>query len=236
MQQGRFPLAGSRPERIVPIVGAAAVLGASGAVAARGVASYEQRAFHAVNDLPSWLTPVLWPPMQLGSLWGPLGVGWVTWRRRRSWRSAAGVVIGGVTAWQLAKVVKSFVRRGRPADELDRISPRMGTPGEGLGFVSGHSTVAFSMLTVLWPGASASERLGLLAAAGVVAFARIQNGAHLPVDTIGGAALGVIVGQLWWLVVGEDPDTSDVVGDGVGDGGLTGGSDSTEGTGGGGTG
>lgn len=205
MQLRRPPLAGVRPERIATLIGAGTVLGAAGAVAARGVPSVEERAFHAVNDLPSWLTPVLWPPMQLGSLWGPIVAGFVTWRRRRSWRTTAGVVIGGVTAWQMAKVVKSFVRRGRPADELSRISWRPGTPKEGLGFVSGHSTVVFSMVAVLWPEAGPSERLALTAVASVVLLARIQNGAHLPVDTIGGAALGVVLGELWRLIVGDDP-------------------------------
>lgn len=220
MQPGRPLLAGARPERIATLVGAGAVLGAAGAVAARGVPPSEERAFRAINDLPSWLTPLLWPPMQLGSLWGPVAIGFVTWRRRRSWRTTAGVVVGGVTAWQLAKVVKSFVRRGRPADELERISWRLGTPQEGLGFVSGHSTVVFSMVAVLWPQARPSERLALVAVASVVAFARLQNGAHLPIDTVGGAALGVIVGELWRLVVGDEVGIADGALDGALDGAV----------------
>ena len=226
MHEGRFLADGAgvdRMRRIPPIVAAAGVLGASSVVATRGVTRTEARAFHAVNDLPTWLTPVLWPPMQLGSLWGPLVAGVVTWRRWHSWRATAGVVVGGVAAWQLAKVVKHYVRRGRPADELDRISYRPGTPTEGLGFVSGHSTVVFAMVTVLWPWTDPAERAALVAAAVVVAFARIQVGAHLPVDTFGGAALGVIVGELWRVVVG-DPDVQGS------SGGSTPGA-STEGTG-----
>ncbi len=192
-----------RLRRVPAIVAAGGVLGAASVVATRGVPKVEERAFHAVNDLPSWLTPLLWPPMQLGSLWGPVVAGVVTWRRWRSWKATAGVVVGGVVAWQLAKVVKHYIRRGRPADELDRISWRAGTPKEGLGFVSGHSTVAFAMVTVLWPWTDAAERAALVSAAVVVALARIQVGAHLPVDTFGGAALGVIVGELWRVVVGD---------------------------------
>lgn len=187
------------------IAAAAATFAAASAVAASGVPAWEQRSFHAVNDLPGWLEPVLWPPMQLGSLWGPLLAGWATWRRWRSWRPALGVLVGGVLAWQLAKVVKHHARRGRPADELDRISRRLGTPTEGLGFVSGHTTVAFAMLTVLWPLLGPGQRIPLLLIAFVVAGSRIHVGAHLPVDTIGGAALGVVVGELWHLIA-DEPD------------------------------
>lgn len=48
----------------------------------------------------------------------------------------------------------------------------------------------------------------MIAAAILVAFSRIQVGAHLPVDTIGGAALGVIVGELWRTIIG-DPSIAD---------------------------
>jgi len=187
------------------------VLAGSAATAQREVPDLEAQVFHSINDLPASLTPLLWPPMQIGSLWGPVAVGIATWRRWRSWRATAGVVIGGVLAWQLAKVIKALIKRGRPADVLDRISWRPGTPREGLGFVSGHTTVAFAMLTVLWPWTDRAERSAMVAAALVVAFSRIQVGAHLPVDTVGGAALGVIVGELWRTVVG-DPSDADLAG------------------------
>lgn len=192
-----------RSRHALALVAAGGVLAASTAVALREVPDAEADAFHAMNDLPSWLTPLLWPPMQIGSLWGPVVAGLATWRRWRSWRATAGVVVGGVVAWQMAKVIKSFIRRGRPADVLDYISWRPGTPRDGLGFVSGHTTVVFAMVTVLWPWTNRGERSAMIAAGLVVAFSRIQVGAHLPVDTIGGAALGVIVGELWRVIIGD---------------------------------
>ncbi len=191
------------PGRVPAIVTAAGVLAGSSAIAAKGVPAAEEAAFHAVNELPAWLAPALWPPMQIGSLWGPVVGGLLTWRRWHDWRPTAGVVIGGVVAWQLAKVVKEFIRRGRPTDELAYIARRMGTPKDGRGFPSGHTAVAATMVTVLWPHVGGAERVGLVAAALVVAFARIQVGAHLPIDTVGGAALGVVTGELWRLAVGD---------------------------------
>jgi len=180
------------------------VLVGSTGLAKRGVSDSEQRVFRSINGMSAWLEPILWPPMQLGSLWGPVAVGWATWRRWRLWRPTVGVLVGGVAAWQLAKVVKSVVERGRPADELDELVRRVGTPRDGLGFVSGHSAVVFAMVNVLWPMVGARERVGLAAAATVVAFSRIHVGAHLPVDTVGGAALGVLVGETWRMFVPVD--------------------------------
>ena len=197
---------GWRPDlrRLPNVVVAATLFVGSVRLARRGVSEPERQVFRSVNEQSAWLEPVLWPPMQLGSLWGPIAVGWATWRRRRSWRPTAGVVIGGVAAWQLAKVVKAIVKRGRPADELDAMVRRVGTPKDGLGFVSGHTAVAFSMVTVLWPSAGVRERVGLLVVGLVVAFSRIHVGAHLPLDTVGGAALGVLVGETWRMLNGDD--------------------------------
>ncbi len=188
------------------MLGASAVFAAAGAVAADGVPRWERQAFHSINEMPAALEPLLWPPMQLGSLWGPLATGWWTWRRWHRWRPTVGVVVSGVAAWQLAKVVKSFTQRGRPAAELDHIVWRVGTPDEGLGFVSGHTAVAVAVLSVLWPRLDRRERVAGSMLAAVVAAARIHVGAHLPADTIGGAALGVVVGEGCRLLIGEHLD------------------------------
>ena len=106
---------------VVQMIVAAGVLLASGAVARDGVSGAERRAFELANRQPNWLEPVLWLPMQLGSLWGPFAAGAFAWWRTRSWRPAAGAVVVGVVAWQLAKAVKGHVERGRPLDELGDI-------------------------------------------------------------------------------------------------------------------
>ena len=192
---------------------AAATLAVSAKVATDGVPAVEVRVFHAVNRLPASLEPVLWPPMQMGSLWGPFIAGGVAWWRWRSWRPAVGAVVAGVVAWQLAKLIKNVVERGRPLDEIEDVIRRLGTPKDGLGFVSGHSAVAFSVVTVLSPYVDRRTRWALYALAAVVAVARIHVGAHLPVDTVGGAAMGVLVGQAWRIGVGDPvPADGDPVG------------------------
>jgi undecaprenyl-diphosphatase len=192
-----------RADELPESLAAAGVLLVAGVVAGRGVPEVEERAFRALYRLPSWLEPVLWPPMQMGSLWGPFIAGGLAWRRWRSWRPALGAVVAGVVSWQLAKAVKGFVRRGRPIDELTDVVRRMGTPKDGLGFVSGHSAVVFSIVTVLSPYMSRRGRWLLRLLGLVVATARVHVGAHLPVDTLGGASLGILVGHLWRFAVGD---------------------------------
>lgn len=188
----------------VQAIVAAGVLLASGAVAQDGVSGAERRVFELANRQPNWLEPVLWLPMQLGSLWGPFAAGAFAWWRTRSWRPAAGAVVVGVVAWQLAKAVKGHVERGRPLDELGDIVQRWGTPKDGLGFVSGHSAVSFAVAGVLSPYLSPWGRFVVRALAAKVGFARMHVGAHLPLDVVGGAALGHLLAMVWRLAVGTE--------------------------------
>jgi undecaprenyl-diphosphatase len=185
------------------VAGGTLVLVGSTGAASRGVSAVEERTFSSMNGGPPWLARVLWAPMQLGSLWGPFAVGAVAWRRWHRWRPAVGAVVAGVVAWQLAKVVKAAVGRGRPSDLLDGVARLPGTPREGLGFVSGHSAVAASLLAVLSPWLTLRERMVARALVALVGSARVQVSAHMPLDVVGGVALGYAVGWGWNLVVGE---------------------------------
>jgi len=189
---------------VVQAIVAAGVLVAAGAAAGDGASTTERRVFELANSQPNWLEPVLWLPMQLGSLWGPFAAGAFAWWRTRSWRPAVGAVVVGVVAWQLAKVVKDHVERGRPLDELGDIVQRWGTPKDGLGFVSGHSAVSFAIAGVLSPYLSPWGRFAIRVLAAKVGFARMHVGAHLPLDIVGGAALGHLLAMLWRLAVGTE--------------------------------
>jgi len=195
-----------RVEELPKAIVAAGVLIGTGIVANGRVPAWEERGFARVNRWPGRLEPVLWVPMQLGSLFGPIIVGAIAWLRWRRWRPAIGAVLVGLLAWQLAKVVKNFVERGRPLDELADVIRRAGTPTDGLGFVSGHSTVAFALATVLSPYLSRPARWAAYGLAATVALARIHVGAHLPLDTVGGAALGCLLGWTYHLIVGVPED------------------------------
>jgi undecaprenyl-diphosphatase len=140
--------------------------------------------------------------MQLGNFWvwliGAL-VAAVIWRRPAP---AITVAIATLSAWELAKVVKDVVLRVRPAGYLVDISVRDNAI-EGFGFVSGHAAVAFALATALAPWLGRRWRIAVAyALAALVAVARVYVGAHLPLDVVGGAAVGIGCGFAAQLIVG----------------------------------
>ena len=183
------------------LAGSVAVLGLATALARTGVPSGEESVFRTLYRLPDQLDPVLWTPMQLGSAVAPFLVAAGAFLVWRQWRPAVGAVVVGMTGWWLAKVVKDVVGRGRPYSFFTDLPHRSGVPSD-LGFPSGHATVAFGLAAVLSPYLGRTPRAVVYGLAVVVAFARIHVGAHLPLDVIGGAALGYALGWTWHLAVG----------------------------------
>jgi membrane-associated phospholipid phosphatase len=111
---------------------------------------------------------------------------------RGSKRAAAEVAIGGTAAWLLAKAVKPLAGRPRPGLVLPEVRTREKIAGD-LGWVSGHTAVATTLATIISPMVPPAGRpvLGLVVA--TTAFGRMYVGAHLPLDLVGGFALGVTI-------------------------------------------
>jgi glycosyltransferase 2 family protein len=156
------------------------------------VAQWEVDVTTWCNDAPDWVAYLLWPIMQLGTVWGPIvvgiGAGYIY-----GWRRGSAVVVSGLAAWFLAKLVKHLVSRGRPLQFIPTIDVREGN-GTGLGFVSGHAAVAFAIATALLPVLSRRGRVIAYGLATLVGVARMVYGVHFPLDVVGGAALGVMCG------------------------------------------
>lgn len=167
------------------------VAGARSARTAR-VGGTERRAFAAVNTLsPSVFVPV-WTVMQLGSLGGALGTSAVvgaSGHRNLAIRIAA----ASTTTWVMAKIVKQFVRRGRPSDTLAAVRV-LGRGPSGLGYPSGHAAVASTLAVLVVPAMPRTLRPAVPAVALTVGVARVYVGAHLPLDVAGGMAFGTAIG------------------------------------------
>jgi undecaprenyl-diphosphatase len=182
----------SRPNWQARLVAALVALAASWFVAVQDpVPAWEVRLTRWINDAPGAVAWLLWPVMQLGSLVGPVLVAVVLVVVRRPKRAVM-VLVSGVGAWYLAKFVKSIVERGRPLAYVPGVEVREGE-GTGLGYVSGHSAVAFAVAFALSPILPRWGRWLAIGAAAAVGLARIVYGVHLPADVVGGAALGVLV-------------------------------------------
>lgn len=130
--------------------------------------------------------------------------------RSRSWprssSGAGGLALAGAGVYALAKVVKHFVERGRPSGLLDDVVVRGAEP-HGLGFVSGHIAVVTALAVVAWPWLPRWGRWVVAVAVAVVFLTRMYVGAHLPLDMVGGAALGLAVGVTARLLLGTHAGT-----------------------------
>ncbi len=179
-------------------IGAAlATLVGSGVEARRGLPDWERKVYRSINDAPDELAPLVWAPMQAGSLSAPFALaGWSYWRTRHADPSLV-YAIAGFTTWLTAKGVKKIVGRGRPYDHDPTTNLRLATRNDGsLGYVSGHAAVASALATIISRDRSVVESIAFHGFAVGVGITRIYAGAHLPLDMAGGVALGVLVGEI----------------------------------------
>ncbi len=160
----------------------------------------EEDAFWLLNDLPRSLFLVIWLPMQAGSV-GAVGffTGIALLARRRL--LALELAAAGVLAWGLAKVVKVFFDRPRPGVLFDDAYLH-GDVVTGLGYLSGHAAIAATLATVAGPWLPRRLRRLAWGLALLVGASRIYVGAHLPLDVLGGYALGWAIGAAVHLALG----------------------------------
>jgi membrane-associated phospholipid phosphatase len=197
----RSTAATARRTDIAALVVGVLVLTASSIAATAPLTSAEIDLFRFINDQPQSLYPFIWPLMQYGTfvtipLLSLVALGF------RRYRAAIVMATSGIGVYLIAKVVKVAVERPRPAALLTGVHERE-VFGEGsLGYPSGHAAVAAALaftcamfFGVVW------FRIGL-ALAIIVSVGRLYVGAHLPLDVVGGAALGVIAGALAHLLIG----------------------------------
>lgn len=178
-----------------------AVLGLSAALAwDEAIPAAELDAFEWINGWPDWLATPGWPFMQLGMVLAPFAVAGLAYWSWRRWQPSLELFAAGFGVWLVAKLVKEIVARPRPGGLLDSVMYRADGGPSGLGFVSGHAAVVFALATVLTVYLP-RRFIGLvIALATTAAMLRVYVGAHLPLDSVGGAGLGVAAGALVLLV------------------------------------
>jgi membrane-associated phospholipid phosphatase len=151
----------------------------------------ERRMFRAVNELPDSLFGPAWLVMQLGTVGSAVGMAAAAGASGRR-RLAARLLAAGVLTWAASKVVKPLTGRPRPLVLLSDAHVR-GREASGLGYPSGHAGVAVALGVAGISALPRSMRPLAALAVPVVGATRIYVGAHLPLDVVSGAALGLLV-------------------------------------------
>jgi undecaprenyl-diphosphatase len=127
---------------------------------------------------------------------GSLGLIWLLiaalaalyWRRPTIF---AWVLAGDLLADSISYLLRHAIGRARPPLRFPEPHPLVHVPTDP-SFPSGHSSVSFACAALLaW--LTPLPKVPLFALAALIAFSRVYNGVHYPLDVIGGAALGVAV-------------------------------------------
>ena len=174
------------------------------------VGDVERSVFHAINDLPGWLYPVLWPFQQFGNLLVALVVGVGIALAFRQWWVA--VAVGAAVVLKLLgeQAVKEVVQRSRPGTTIGDVTMRGDVSAHGLSFVSGHAVIVTAIAGLLTPILPRAWRWVPWAIVLLNGVTRIYVGAHNPLDIVGGIGLGlVIAGILNAILAGLDSRRAD---------------------------
>ena len=178
----------------------AAILGTCALLArSNSVSVTEQRVFEKLNSGIGAAERPVWAAMQLGNGLTAVVAPAAIVCSGRSKDDALRVGMAAFGGWQLAKLVKRTIPRGRPSVLLGEVVLRDGDP-DGGGFVSGHATVAMAIAVTAGSIYGPPTRRAGGVAAVIVALARVHVGAHLPLDVLGGAGLGLLWGSVCSMV------------------------------------
>jgi membrane-associated phospholipid phosphatase len=124
----------------------------------------------------------------------------VLWRR--PWLLVL-VLASDLVAELLSYGMRDWIGRRRPPLVYPEPKPLVHVPHSG-SFPSGHATMAFACATVV---AWHEPRLAFPAfvLAGAIAWSRVYNGVHWPLDVLGGAALGILIATALLMLVRVRP-------------------------------
>lgn len=190
-------------KRAVTFIAGGTALICSGLAALRPYSEAEEDAFHAINRMSSEPQLLVKSLMQFGTFGTvPVIAGIALARKDRD--LALRIALAGTAAWLGAKALKRVIERGRP-EALHDVEEMRGNHGGDYGWVSGHAAVAVTLAMTARPLMPKRAGLLLYPLAAIVGLGRIYVGAHEPLDVVGGAGFGLMLGSVFRRGVAHTP-------------------------------
>lgn len=165
----------------------------SALIAGGGSGPLETALFRLFNNLPdslTWLMTVFSIPGTIGFVFFMTFLAAI----RKHYMNALKVLLAGVGAYIAALLLKSLAIRARPYVLLDNVHVRETAIGAN-GFPSGHVAVATALALVIYRYLPKRFHKFVSWSVVLVAVSRLYLGMHLPMDLVGGFAVGLIIGS-----------------------------------------
>ncbi|MBK8514966.1 MAG: phosphatase PAP2 family protein [Saprospiraceae bacterium] len=171
--------------------------------------SWDIKAFEFVNSslsnslfdalLPWFREPLFWVPLYvfiLGFMIFNFGI-------KSYWFLIFIILTVSTSDLISSHLVKKSIRRLRPCNTEYVHTIKRVPCGSGFSFTSSHATNHFaiaSFLVLTFGQSNRKMRLGIWFWASLISFSQVYVGVHFPLDVLGGALLGIIVGKLYALL------------------------------------
>lgn len=174
---------------------------ALGAMARETVDRRDRRLFAALNR-DATDRPLLLIPQQLGTPWVLPALAVVGSLTHRPHLGVAGAV-----ALPLEKSAEGLIKMGfprpRPAKVDSGVELRDDAPTDGPSYPSGHAARVFTAVFLVAPHLPVPVIALSSAMAAATSWVRVRQGAHFPVDALGGALLGITVASTLNATIGR---------------------------------
>ncbi|MBC7885985.1 MAG: phosphatase PAP2 family protein [Saprospiraceae bacterium] len=149
--------------------------------------------------LPMWRQPFFWVPLYIFLIAFVI----INYSTKSYWFVLFVILTVSSSDLLSSRAIKKTIRRIRPC-HTEYVQTIERVPcGSGYSFTSTHAANHFAISTflILTLGQHLRRIIPWLWAwAASVAFAQVYVGVHFPLDVIGGAILGVILGKCWFLL------------------------------------